>query len=632
MSGVNYTYDISQTLPQFFPDGINNAGDVFGSTEAQTNLAYIYDSNSNVVNITAPQGLNLADLEGIDVHGINASGQALVEGYDRAQNVNVAFVDNLQTGTSTPISVPGLMADVVPVVINDAGQIAGTFQDPNAAFNTDAFFYDPATGKTETIDPPGSGPFLLVTGMNNADQIVGEYDDSQNHTHGFIYNAATGLFETINAPNSSGGMTVAGINNEGQVVGSYYDGVNGHGFVYDSSSYTFRTIDVPGAFATGLTGINNSGQVIGEYQDAPGPGDKGFVEDLGTGTISVLDPPGATEVMPEAINDQGEVAGWYRQEYPNDFGFVATKETLPCYCRGTMILTDSGEVAVEQLAIGQKLVTASGAQRPIKWIGQRSYISRYANTNQKVLPICFKAGALAEGIPVRDLWVSPKHAMFIDGVLVPAECLINGSSIVQPETTDRVDYFHIELDSHDVIFANGAPSETFLDLGDRNIFQNASEFAKLYPELEQTRAALCAPRVEDGLVLDAIRRRLAERAGLCIVSPSAPGELRGFVERIEAGVLRGWAQDECFPDAPVCLDVVIDGAILTRVIAGRYRGDLLRAGFGNGQHGFEAALPAVLTTRSIDRLMVRRSSDGAPLRMLSTFSRVMPAQGRLRAA
>ncbi len=103
---------------------------------------------------------------------------------------------------------------------------------------------------------------------------------------------------------------------------------------------------------------------------------------------------------------------------------------------------------------------------------------RYANTNRKVLPICFKAGALADGVPARDLWVSPKHAMFIEHVLVPAEYLLNGASIVQPETADRVDYFHIELESHDVIFANGALSETFVDLGDRDIFQNAAEFAK----------------------------------------------------------------------------------------------------------------------------------------------------------
>ncbi len=624
MSSVDYTYDISETLPEFIPNGIDNAGNVFGSTEGSTNNpVYIYDSSGNPVNVTIPAGVG-PDFHIDDVAGINASGQALVVGFDNAQVKLVSYVDDLKIGTTTPIDLAGLN-NVVPTAINDAGQIAGMYSDPNAAGQSDVFFYDPATGKTETLDPPGSGSLLLVTGMNNADQIVGEYDDNQNHTHGFIYNAATGLFETINAPNSLGGMTVAGINNEGQVVGSYYDGVSSHGFVYDSSSYTFETVDVPGAYSTGLTGINNSGQVIGEYQDAPGPDDKGFVENLGTGAVSTIDPPGATEVDLVGINDQGEVAGWYRQTYPNDYGFVATKDALPCYCRGTMILTETGEVAVEELVIGQRLVTVSGAPRPIKWIGRRSYIGRYANTNRKVLPICFKAGALADGVPVRDLWVSPKHAMFIEHVLVPAECLLNGASIVQPETADRVDYFHIELESHDVIFANGALSETFVDLGDRDIFQNAAEFAKLYPELERTDAVLCALRVEEGFVLDAIRRRLAVRAGLAIASQPVPGELRGFVERIEAGRLLGWAQDARFPDAPVCLDIAIDGAVLMRVVAERYRGDLHRAGVGNGQHGFEAALPEILAAQTIDRLIVRRSSDGAPIRIHPESPRVMPA-------
>ena len=103
--------------------------------------------------------------------------------------------------------------------------------------------------------------------------------------------------------------------------------------------------------------------------------------------------------------------------------------------------------------------------------------------------------------------------MFLDGVLVPAGCLVNGTTITQERVRDRVDYSHLELDSHDVILAEGAPSESFLDDDSRGLFHNAAEYAALYPNVA-SEAAFCAPRVECGLELETIRRRLAKVAGL----------------------------------------------------------------------------------------------------------------------
>ncbi|WP_298352902.1 Hint domain-containing protein, partial [Rhodoblastus sp.] len=89
-----------------------------------------------------------------------------------------------------------------------------------------------------------------------------------------------------------------------------------------------------------------------------------------------------------------------------------------CYCAGTRISTERGEIAVENLNIGDRLLTESGAPRPLKWIGTRSYSARFAGNNPDLLPIRFKAGSLDENVPARDLLVSPKHAMFLDGVLI----------------------------------------------------------------------------------------------------------------------------------------------------------------------------------------------------------------------
>src|SRR6478672_3797915 len=131
---------------------------------------------------------------------------------------------------------------------------------------------------------------------------------------------------------------------------------------------------------------------------------------------------------------------------------LVTEDTTPCYCAGTLILTDRGEVEVERLAIGDNIITADGTARPIRWIGRRSYAGRFARGSH-VLPICIKAGALDVDSPRRDLWVSPHHAMFLDGVLIEAIDLVNGVSVIQAERAERVDYFHIELDSHDIIVA-----------------------------------------------------------------------------------------------------------------------------------------------------------------------------------
>ena len=124
-----------------------------------------------------------------------------------------------------------------------------------------------------------------------------------------------------------------------------------------------------------------------------------------------------------------------------------------------------------------------------------------------ILPICFKAGSLGDDVPRRDLWISPHHAMYFEtsgGVLIEAKDLVNGVSIVQAEQVDEVEYFHIELDTHDVIIAEGALSETFVDDDSRGMFHNAHEYRALYPESGRTTGALLRA---------AARRRLRGRGG-----------------------------------------------------------------------------------------------------------------------
>jgi hypothetical protein len=192
---------------------------------------------------------------------------------------------------------------------------------------------------------------------------------------------------------------------------------------------------------------------------------------------------------------------------PSDYG-AAELTAIACYGHGTLIATPIGARPVEMLAIGDLVLTAFGAHRAVRWIGKRSYAGRFLAANPAVQPIRFRSGSLGHGLPRRDLLVSPQHAMVLDGLLIPARCLVNGTTISEERGLDRVDYVHVELDTHDVLLAEGAPSESFLDDDSRGMFHNASEFTTLYPEAPEPRS-FCAPRVTDGYQLVAIRRRLA---------------------------------------------------------------------------------------------------------------------------
>ena len=190
-------------------------------------------------------------------------------------------------------------------------------------------------------------------------------------------------------------------------------------------------------------------------------------------------------------------------------GSDITLSTVACYCAGTLIQTADGEVPVERLAIGDTVVTASGDHRPIRWIGQRRYSGRFLAGRRGLLPVRFRAGSLGGGLPKRDLFVSPKHAMFLGGVLIPAHALVNGSTIEQVRRAETVSYFHVELETHDILLAEGAAAESFLDDDSRAMFHNAADYAARYGTAAAGDQRYCAPRQEDGFGVERVRSQLA---------------------------------------------------------------------------------------------------------------------------
>ncbi len=190
---------------------------------------------------------------------------------------------------------------------------------------------------------------------------------------------------------------------------------------------------------------------------------------------------------------------------------VVTIELL-CFLGGTRILTPTGDVVVEALSIGDLVTITDGRAAPVRWIGRQTVCRTFADP-LRVLPIRIKAGALAKNVPSRDLLLSPCHAVLVNNVLIQAGALVNGTSIVRetriPETFV---YYHVELDDHALILAEGAPSETFIDNVDRMAFDNWDEHLALYPEGHAIKE-LPFPRAQSHRQVSvAIRRMLSARA------------------------------------------------------------------------------------------------------------------------
>ena len=138
-----------------------------------------------------------------------------------------------------------------------------------------------------------------------------------------------------------------------------------------------------------------------------------------------------------------------------------------------------------------------------------------------MFPVRIAANAFGDGLPRRDLFLSPGHAVFVDGVLIPVKCLINDRTVVQVPD-DIVTYFHVELDEHDVVYSEGLATESYLDTGNRPSFANGGPSKALFPDFSAAtwEAEACAPLILTGEKVTRARLLLEERAALLAASAS----------------------------------------------------------------------------------------------------------------
>ncbi len=488
MSGTSYTFaTFDPVLGGLVEvDAVNDAGEVAGSYYATNGSFYANNGFTDIGGVVATA--DVAGADSTDVTGVNASG--VIVGYSFTSSNAVSFVG--QPGALTMIAVAGV--DVQAAAVNASGEVVGTA-------GADSFTYVNGAYSTLSIDGAQATAAIGVTATG---AVFGNETDAAGSGHGFLYMA--GAFQAIDVPDARGSTSIAGVNASGEIVGSY-GAPSGTTEGFTDIGGTFTSIAPVGSSYTVVTGVNDAGTVVG-YYDGPDSSLHGFVDQAGT--ITSFDPAGSDSTLALGINGSGEVVGNYTDAATNaQLGFTATP---PCYCPGTLIRTEGGDVAVEHLAIGDRVLTVEGRAEPVRWIGRRSYAGRFLRGRPALHPVRVRAGALATGVPSRDLLVSPQHALLLAGVLVRAADLVNGTTIARETGLERVDYLHVELAAHDVIWANDAAAETFVDDNSRGLFSNAHEYAALYPDATPAAAAYCAPRVSQGCELARVRSALAVRA------------------------------------------------------------------------------------------------------------------------
>jgi len=407
---------------------------------------------------------------------------------------------------------------------NQGGPITGI--EANGGFDTITVSNSTVSG---TIDGDSGGMDLSVTGSTIGTIETRAGASTITTSNSSVNRLETGFADvTVNATNtdfnvidtSTGAVT---LNMTGGTLSGTYQGGGGA----DNITFTNVTINDSIAFdaAGGNDTITFDNATIGDdffvqtgssnntinISGSTSFGNNAHFDSTNAGSNSITLPGGAiltiaglgsytvgTDTLPSGSNLHGSFT------LPNgsgasftDFDSFGSTGAPVCFTEGTFILTPKGEVVVDDLVVGDHIVTAQGAALPIRWIGTREMA--FTPTQAKHRPIQIKAGALGNGVPSRDLAVSPQHCLLLQGaelerhfgqpyVFARAEKLIAFPGVRVMKGKKRTRYFALLLDQHQIIRANGAWTESFypgpMSLQMLSMSQRA-EFEAIFPALRK---------------------------------------------------------------------------------------------------------------------------------------------------
>ena len=286
----------------------------------------------------------------------------------------------------------------------------------------------------------------------------------------------------------------------------------------------------------GEVNFNNSGTVtenivalnVGSSATIP----TNFIDLLGTFTVSggnshtgttatiTLNSSGVTDTL--TLTGITNTSGtWFVDKVSSGGSTEVFLSSVVCFAAGTRILTATGERLVESLLQSDIVLTLADGElsaRPVTWVGRRRIDLTAHPRPETVAPIRIQRGAFADNMPHTDLLVSPDHAIFVDGKLICARQLVNGTTILQELGWTSVDYYHVELDAHAILLAEGQATESYLDTGNRGFFGNSGEPLVLHPDLTDEsdyparEPGSCAPFVSAEADVLPVWQQLADRA------------------------------------------------------------------------------------------------------------------------
>ena len=396
--------------------------------------AFLYTLNN-----TIGPGVTIADTIAANEGVLATAGYTDFGGVINVSGSNALLAIGVDKPTATVVK-SGILAGVAPASIPNPGNV-GQFENNG------------------TISVSG-GAGLVVTPLNTLDDglvsmLIGTIDlDDGTLASTYVYlgppGGGLGLSGVINMANTSTALMQLATN----IEANFEDGT-GNRLIFTSTNQSV----VINGFQPGDEIVQTPQSIFDEttpYEN------QGLSYNPAEHVLQITTGVGGTPYLDYTL------AGTYSTEQ-----FSASNDadgnliiTVACFADGTHVLTRDGERPVETLRAGDHVMTADGRTAPVAWLGQRSIDCR---RHREARPVRVRAGAFGDARPARDLRLSPDHAVFVDGVLVPVGRLVNGGSILR-ETAGWITYWHLELDRHDVLLAEGLPCESYLDTGNRSAF------------------------------------------------------------------------------------------------------------------------------------------------------------------